>query len=256
MIRDPERYLPDGSSLARWYIGAKRSVVDAGYLDEVVWQSDRRLELLTSASFVREAAWVVLAAGMADRVVRAVFPEFARAMYEFVPPVLVPNRALAEQRSLKVFAHRAKVRAVLDIAERAESIGAAGLKARLESAPEEFLRSLPYVGPVTWKHLAKNLGVQVAKPDRHLVRLAQHLGRPSVDALCVEIAGHVGDPVSVVDVVLWRWCVESSRGRSSEAALGPECSPEEPVGHAMLPCGRARGELGKGAGRIPCRAAS
>jgi len=43
---------------------------------------------------------------------------------------------------------------------------------RVLDEPHAFLMSLPYVGAVTWRHLAKNLGLPVAKADRHLVRLA------------------------------------------------------------------------------------
>jgi hypothetical protein len=75
---------------------------------------------------------------------------------------------------------------------------------------------MPYIGPVTWRHLAKNVGVAVAKPDRHLVRLSIALGRSSVDELCHEIAELVADPVSVVDVVLWRWSVEKAGKRSRD----------------------------------------
>jgi len=53
--------------------------------------------------------------------------------------------------------------------------------------------------------LAKNLGFRVAKPDRHLRRIAGTLGFPSVDALCDSIAAHVGDSQAVVDLVFWRY---------------------------------------------------
>jgi hypothetical protein len=85
-------------------------------------------------------------------------------------------------------------------------LGSAGLKKGLRD-PEPFLRSLPYIGPVTWRHLAKNLGAPVAKADRHLVRLAAATGRRDVDGMCAEISDWVGEPVAVVDIVLWRWAV-------------------------------------------------
>ena len=44
-----------------------------------------------------------------------------------------------------------------------------------------------------------------AKPDRHLVRIAGALGARSVDHLCRPLAEFSGDPVSVVDLVLWRF---------------------------------------------------
>ncbi len=57
---------------------------------------------------------------------------------------------------------------------------------------------------VTWRHLAKNLGMPVAKADRRLVRLAAAAGRDCVDVLCEEISAWLGEPVAVVDVVLWQ----------------------------------------------------
>jgi hypothetical protein len=54
-------------------------------------------------------------------------------------------------------------------------------------------------------HLAKNLGLPVAKPDRHLVRIAGAAGYPNVDALCKDISEITQHPPSVVDVVLWRF---------------------------------------------------
>jgi len=40
-----------------------------------------------------------------------------------------------------------------------------------------FLQQLPFIGPVTAFHLAKNLGIEAVKPDRHLCRLSKLLGR-------------------------------------------------------------------------------
>lgn len=51
----------------------------------------------------------------------------------------------------------------------------------------------------------KNLGIQVAKPDRHLVRIAQNYGFNDVQKFCSSISEKTNDPVSVVDLVLWRY---------------------------------------------------
>jgi hypothetical protein len=59
---------------------------------------------------------------------------------------------------------------------------------------------------VTTYHLAKNLGVDVVKCDRHLMRLAPILGFHSPEEMCAAIGHQVGEPVSVVDIVLWRYC--------------------------------------------------
>ena len=45
----------------------------------------------------------------------------------------------------------------------------------------------------------------VAKPDRHLVRIAEGVGYDSPQQLCDVVSEIVGDPVSVVDIVTWRY---------------------------------------------------
>jgi len=77
--------------------------------------------------------------------------------------------------------------------------------------PVLALRCLPYIGEITSYHLAKNLGADVAKPDRHLVRFAASQGFSDVHTLCSAISQVSGDPLRVVDVVLWRFLVEKDR---------------------------------------------
>ncbi|HVY23721.1 MAG TPA: hypothetical protein VG962_10250 [Steroidobacteraceae bacterium] len=63
--------------------------------------------------------------------------------------------------------------------------------------------------------MAKNLGFDIAKSDRHLVRLKDALGFNTVDEMCLSIARFSGDAVRVVDVVLWRY-MEQSAARSRD----------------------------------------
>ena len=79
------------------------------------------------------------------------------------------------------------------------------IRDRIEEKPLETLSEFPYIGPVTVYHLAKNLGFPVAKPDRHLVRIANVVGRASPAELCDELSLATGDPVQLVDLVLWRY---------------------------------------------------
>jgi hypothetical protein len=66
-------------------------------------------------------------------------------------------------------------------------------------------QQFPFIGPITSFHLAKNLGLPVAKSDRHLVRLANAVGFEDVQSMCRNISSFTGDPVPVVDIVLWRF---------------------------------------------------
>jgi len=84
--------------------------------------------------------------------------------------------------------------------------------------PVEFLDTLPMIGEITKKHLARNLGIDCAKPDRHLIRLAAQSGYGSsnkvseqtkaVDRMCLDIHNEIGgsEKIGVIDVVLWRAC--------------------------------------------------
>jgi thermostable 8-oxoguanine DNA glycosylase len=58
---------------------------------------------------------------------------------------------------------------------------------------------------VTVYHLAKNIGLQFAKPDRHLVSISNKAGYQDVQAFCRDISNQVGDSITVVDLVLWRF---------------------------------------------------
>ncbi|MCA0012882.1 hypothetical protein LB561_09965 [Mesorhizobium sp. B292B1B] len=69
----------------------------------------------------------------------------------------------------------------------------------------EFCETLPHVGGITKYHLAKNLGVDVAKPDVLLERVAARSGE-TVQELCSRLSNRSGDSVSKVDYVIWKAC--------------------------------------------------
>jgi hypothetical protein len=195
--------------LVRAYLAAKRSVVSGGYAHEIAWQASAT-QPLTPHRFLREAAWVILCTGMSEAVVGRLFPQIVDRLGDLDPDWLAANGTMARTRALSIFGHEGKIDSILRIADQVRALGSDGLRNSMRD-PESFLLGLPYIGPVTWRHLAKNLGAPVAKADRHLTRFAEVAGRPSVDDLCSEISAWLGDPVPVVDVVLWRWSVLHTR---------------------------------------------
>jgi endonuclease III len=70
----------------------------------------------------------------------------------------------------------------------------------------EYLDSLPWIGPITKYHLARNIGIDTVKPDRHLVRLAKRYGYNSPLELCKEIQKTIPESLGVIDLILWRYC--------------------------------------------------
>ena len=100
--------------------------------------------------------------------------------------------------------------------------------AKLKEAQDKiaFLATLPYLGPITKFHLARNLGIDCCKPDRHLVRLALAQGyicqeakctsrdllsckcqHTCVTTMCQELAEKYSMRVGTIDFVLWAYAI-------------------------------------------------
>jgi hypothetical protein len=192
--------------LAIAYSSALIAVIDAGYHDEIVWQEKVSLDDYDAASFVREAAFVVLNSGMRASVVRSRWPAFRAAFGEFADlDAIVADNGTMRSAALTAFNHEPKVDAVFSIAATAAMLGWEMLRDEIRSGGASYLERFPFIGPITSWHLAKSLGLGVAKPDRHLQRIADRLGAPDVHVLCDEIASRVGTTPAVVDLVLWRY---------------------------------------------------
>lgn len=163
----------------------------------------------TAEEFAREAIFVICNSGMKHTVATKIFE---RCMVALSTGDSVSN----------VFGHKGKAAAIEHVwAERSSLFGQF-----LATAHEEhldFLRSLPFVGDITKYHLAKNFGLDVAKPDVHLQRLADGEGC-TVQRLCERLSKETGLRIATVDTVLWRACatgiLDSRRGTFSDLPDG------------------------------------
>jgi hypothetical protein len=199
------------ASLARqveFYESAKAAIVRAGYGDEIKWQSSRTISDLSSNEFLCEAAWVIINSGFRESVARRLFPTLTLCFCEWSAREIIEAESACLAAGMAVFRHRQKLEAVVRIAKEIESLGWDRLLSEIAINPIARLMLLPFIGPITAFHLAKNVGVPVAKADRHLVRTARSLGALGVHELCHGIAKATGDPIAVVDLVLWRNAVQ------------------------------------------------
>jgi hypothetical protein len=193
-------------ALKRTYQWAKTGVMCAGYADEIEWQRSVRFEEVTESDLLRENAWVVLCCGMREAIVRERFAEVSRCFQDWrSADHIIDSLPHCREQALRYFRHPAKIDAIIACAAWVAEQGFAKVKGSIRLDPLGALRTLPFIGPVTAYHLAKNLGLPVAKPDRHLVRLSRLVGYQDVQEFCDHIAEHTGDPVAVVDIVLWRF---------------------------------------------------
>ncbi|MFZ5621442.1 MAG: hypothetical protein ACOY5W_10500 [Pseudomonadota bacterium] len=191
---------------------ARREVIQAGYAEEIIWQELRTPNQVSEQEFLEQYAWVVLSSGMKEAVIRRRFGAIKRAFMEFSSAhSIVRNVNRCRKSALSVFAHERKIEAICDTARWLSTIGIWSVVAGLKNEGPKYLAQLPYMGPATSFHLAKNLGLDVVKPDRHLVRIAETAGYCSVDELCKYISTHVSEKISVVDTVLWRFATLNPR---------------------------------------------
>lgn len=190
------------------YCEVRARLAAMGHVGDWEWaQSVRQPE--HPEALACEYTWVVLNSGMKSTI--------ARKIFDRVWPLLSTDQKIGA-----AFGHKGKVAVIEDMWDRRESRFLEFLEADAmapadphvaEEATElahaltvlDWCESLPWIGGITKYHLAKNLGVDCAKPDRWLVRLAEAEGTTAA-SLCRRLAHATGDRIASVDVVLWRAC--------------------------------------------------
>lgn len=172
------------------YRAVRARLSELGHGEDYTWAQNVRAPE-TAEDFAREYVWVVLNSGMKSSVARGIMGR--------VWPQLMAGKPL-----FPVFKHVGKANAIAHVyCNRHDYL--ASFRVEAPADPIAWCESLPWIGKITKYHLAKNLGVDVAKPDRWLVRLAA-AENTTVNELCASLARETGDRIATVDVVLWRAC--------------------------------------------------
>jgi len=196
---------PDPGSAPKEYFVKAKAFVDRFYGDELRAFQSIRFSEISSEFFAREHAWVVHATGFSAKAVGQFMPRLIRA-YGHWSSLARKKEPEVFEAVLPVCNNPQKARAVWRMAKLIKSgVDASGWeKYRDEdlSSPEK-LKRLPYVGPVTCFHLARNIGMlECVKPDLHLMRMAEHWGYKSCVEMCEDMRPE-GMPLGIVDLVLW-----------------------------------------------------
>lgn len=175
----------------RDYLELKARLAEAGFAEEFDWAEDVGAPESAEA-FVCEYVFVVCNSGMKATIARPIFER-------------VWERLQAGGSASDVFGHAGKC-AGIDEVWRDRDWWWSEFK-RIEGHPQgmilEWFQNLPWIGPITKFHLARNLGLDFCKPDRHLVRIAES-GGETPEVMCRRIANETGDRIGAVDAVIWR----------------------------------------------------
>lgn len=169
------------------YLAIKGQLIIDGYGHEIDWIANIK-PCMDADDFAHEATWVILNSGMREQIARQIWNKIKKAW-------------LSGQPTASAFGHKGKVAAIDFIRKNRQDIFDQYFGC---GEPLIFLESLPFIGKITKYHLAKNLGLDVVKPDRHLVRLAKQYNFADCFEMCNKISLETGDKVSMIDTVLWR----------------------------------------------------
>jgi hypothetical protein len=163
-----------------------RKVVEAGFEKEIYWQ-EHVSECADASEFAWNAVWVIISSGMNNQIARTIESRIVDAWNDCKPLDTA-------------FKHKGKVKAIKYILDNSEKLFEHYLEADDKLS---YLETLPFIGTITKYHLAKNLGEDVVKPDRHLIRIAKNEGK-TPDQLCSELASQMGCKKATVDIIIWR----------------------------------------------------
>ncbi|NPE28134.1 hypothetical protein HNV12_09205 [Methanococcoides sp. SA1] len=192
--------------LLQKYNFAKTIVTDQGFHDEISWQAKVSFEDLDEKTFLREFSWVVLSSGMKNTVIEKKFNLISNCFYKWESASLIAkNCRKCYESAIQIFNNKAKMNAIIDVASRINKQGFSKIKKLIKKNPIQFLQEFKFIGPITVYHLAKNIGLDFAKPDRHLQRIAAMHEYSDVQSFCRDISKHIGDSVPVIDIVYWRF---------------------------------------------------
>ncbi len=195
----------------RWYLAtayfvAKETVISEGYEKEIAWQKEVSLDNLTESQFLKESAWVILSCGINEIVIRKVFPKISDVFFKWESSdTIYRNQSDCLESALNIFNNPKKIKAIIEVAKEIRDVGFDRSLKSIETEGPSYLIKFPFIGPTTSYHLAKNIGFNVAKPDRHLVRVANAAGYANPHDLCSDLSKIVGDDINIIDLVIWRY---------------------------------------------------
>lgn len=171
------------------YLRLKARLLDSGYAEEIAWSGNIG-RCASADDFAIEYAFVVCNSGMKAQVARGIFDRIRAAQN-------------AGASAHTVFGHKGKAAAIDAAWAAREELFHEFSMLDSDAARVEWLGQRAWIGEITKWHLAKNLGVNCCKPDRHLTRIAA-TSRETPAELCERIASETGDKIAMVDLIIWR----------------------------------------------------
>jgi|ERR1700722_382708 len=181
------------------------------YKEDMERISSTKFDELMPEFFFREYCWVVCTSGFNAKIVSRFFPELmvvVRPLFNVVEFNTKDVNALdIAIKASELINNKRKIKAIIDSAFKiGESINETGwlIYRNTKLNTPDKLEELPFIGPITRYHLARNIGLlDCVKPDLHLNRAAENWGFQNPLELCQAIKTKYNIPLGIIDLVLW-----------------------------------------------------
>ena len=172
---------------------------------------ETNIENVSKWKFFVEYVFAVLVAGFKVATINQRWNRIRDALWGFNFVKIYMNSDLARKRLLRAFGNKRKADAIIKGAIRITDLDWDDFKKEIVK-DINVLDDLPGIGPVSVYQIARNLGYDTIKPDRHIKRVADYFGLNPFE-MCKTIAEATHQPAHYVDTVFW---VAGSRGKLSE----------------------------------------
>jgi hypothetical protein len=180
-----------------FFFNAQEHILKIGC--DTSWVHENSPEEITPEKFFGEYIWVVYASGFSVNRLEQLRESLYDAYGDY--ETLTGSR---KQTVLNVINNQRKWNAIYRTARMMQESSWDEFKERYLNSIES-MTALDFIGPVTKFHLARNLGYNCAKPDRWMCKIADKLGWPNVDSMCMYLAEKHGFELKEIDIILWEY---------------------------------------------------
>lgn len=192
--------------IAHIYYDIKEELINSGFAEEIDWQYDISTRTIDESSFLRETAWVILSSGFYEGTIRKIFPAISDAFFNWsCAKKIFNNSAQCIELAMGHFNNKRKIRSIAKAADIIHSVTLSTIVNDLHAYGPSSLKIFPHIGDITCYHLAKNLGYNTPKPDRHLANISNLFGYDDTFDFCDTLNEITGDPTQEIDIVFWRY---------------------------------------------------
>lgn len=179
----------ENNELVLFFNKAKVFMIENGYEDEIVWVEKQKFNEIDENHLFKQYVWVVLNSGFDNKKAEKIYDQFFENNMDF-----------------NVIKHELKKQAIKTGLDNHKEWFKKIKSLKTDEEIISYIQTFPFMGNITKYHLARNIGIDVAKPDRHMNKVAAKFGYSDVNAMCKDISKTVDEKIGVIDTILWRYC--------------------------------------------------